>query len=98
MDEIRDGKMVHRTFKNIQAINQPHLTVGRVNNALNLNGNHQYLDVGKHSEICFGNVAYCLDGLTNAMWLKFHSMEDYSYVLSNGKGIQVGGVGFFWGF
>ena len=93
MDEIKDGKVVHSTLNNIQAVGNPRLGVGRVNNAVNLDGNGQYLDVGKHREICLGNLVYCQDGFNNAMWVKFISMPDYSYLYSNGKGIEVSSIG-----
>ena len=88
MDAIRDGKLVHKVFE-IPAVGNPRLTRGKINNALQLDGDGQYLDIGAHGDSCLGNLKECKHGLTGSMWANFKDFEDNMYFYSNGQGARI---------
>lgn len=88
MDAIRDNKLVHSSL-NIPVSGNPVVVPGKVNGAIRLDGNRQYLDIGDFTRSCLGNTEYCNDGLTGSMWINFRSLHENAYYLSSGGGLRI---------
>jgi len=69
MDSISNNRVVHRSL-NIDVNGAAQTVHGKVGNAVNLNGNGQYLNVGKQTNSCFGNLDLCHHGLLMSTWLR----------------------------
>ena len=88
MDRLRNNKIVHPSLQ-LPVYGGGRLVPGQINNALRLNGNGQYLDVGQHSDACLGNLARCRHGMTGSFWANFAEMNNNDYYYSNGDGIRI---------
>ena len=55
---------------------------GYVHQALYLDGQGQYLDIGSHLNSCLGNMDLCTHGFTLSIWLKPEQLVDDAYFIS----------------
>jgi hypothetical protein len=88
MDDIRNGKLMHPTM-DIPVYGNPNLVPGKIYNAVRLNGNGQYIDLGQHADSCFGNMSRCSHGYTGSMWANFKRFRNNMYYYSNGNGVKM---------
>ncbi|XP_052814372.1 uncharacterized protein LOC128241470 isoform X5 [Mya arenaria] len=91
MDEIVDNgrRLAHESLI-INLSGFPLLVPGVKNSGLQLDGNSQYVDVGKHGDKCLGNLDQCPFGISIFFWLKVAEYYDNMYILSTGQdGIQI---------
>ena len=88
MDSL-DGNTVSKTSAIVHR--HPHLVQGRVSNALNLNGNGQFINIGIHRSSCLGNVDRCSHGLLLSLWLKpSGQFSNRAQILSTGQnGVKI---------
>lgn len=84
MEAIRDGRVVHPSLL-IKAEGDPTVVPGKIGNAIQLDGNGQYLDLGQHTEKCLGNLARCVNGMTISAWMNFRSYSNNMYYISTGE-------------
>lgn len=91
MNTLKDsGRMLAHAQLSIDLNGYPELVPGVVNNAIDLNGNNQYIDLGTHNDECMGNLNECNFGISLFFWLKIHDYEDNMYILSTGlNGIRI---------
>lgn len=88
MDSVQGGRVQHPSL-NVPVRGNAVTVPGRINNAIRLDGNGQYIDVGDQRDNCFGNVELCKNGLTGSMLLNFRNLEDNTYYLSTGGGLRL---------
>lgn len=88
MDRIQNGRVEHPSLT-LPVFGNPSIVTGKINGALHLNGNQQYLDVGDFGHNCYGNLEKCRHGITGSMWVNFRNLRDNTYYLSNGGGIRI---------
>lgn len=88
MDAIRDNKLVHPLLT-IPVNGNPVIVPGKVNGAIRLDGNRQYVDIGDFTKACLGNMEHCNHGLTGSMWINFRSLNENAYYLSSGGGLRI---------
>ena len=91
MDSVVGGRVEHPTMLitvhgNIKTVE------GKINQAVQLNGTGQYLDLGEQQRSCLGNLMYCSHGLSASMWVNFHGFQDNMYYVSTG----INGVNMFY--
>ena len=67
----------------IPVFNNPNVVQGKLNGAVRLDGNGQFIDLGEHQNTCFGNLDRCKHGITTGMWMNFKQFENDMYYLSN---------------
>lgn len=60
--------------------------------SLQISNTSQYLDLGVHRDLCFGNIGLCFKGLTIQIIVKFRQLEEGTVVLSSG-GSNILGTG-----
>lgn len=77
-----NGRRIEHTKYVILLVNGANIVPGRVGNAVSLNGRGQYVDMGAHFDSCFGNLDYCVHGLTMSFWLNPRQLEDGHTFLS----------------
>ena len=89
MDEKRGNRLVHPNLK-IDLLGNPSIVDGKVNNAVRLNGDSQYLDAGETGDTCLGDLSRCPHGFTMSTWVKFDKLQEDSYYMSTGnKGVSM---------
>ena len=90
MDEIKDNHLVHPSLV-IPAYGQPDPpnVPGKVYNAVRLDGQTQYLDIGNHLKDCLGSPKLCNHGFTASLWANFRSLQDNAYYFSSGGGLTM---------
>lgn len=52
--------------------------------SLQISNSKQYLDLGIHKNLCFGNIGLCFQGLTIQIIVKFNQLDEGTVVLSSG--------------
>ncbi|BFZ21895.1 hypothetical protein BsWGS_24934 [Bradybaena similaris] len=77
-----NGRRIEHTKYVILLVNGANIVPGRVGNAVSLNGRGQYVDMGAHFDSCFGNLDYCVHGLTMSFWLNPRQLVDGHTFLS----------------
>ncbi|GFR98028.1 LOW QUALITY PROTEIN: neurexin-2-alpha, partial [Elysia marginata] len=65
-----DGRRVRHDRYLVQLMGGASLVGGRFQGAVAMNGAGQYVDLGKHSDKCLGNVDLCQHGITLSMYLR----------------------------
>ncbi|VDI09439.1 Hypothetical predicted protein, partial [Mytilus galloprovincialis] len=50
----------------------------------NFNNTNQYIDLGVHSNLCFGNLSLCSCGLTIKIMIMFTKLEENTVIISSG--------------
>ncbi|XP_071167716.1 uncharacterized protein [Mytilus edulis] len=50
----------------------------------NFNNTNQYIDLGVHSNLCFGNLSLCSCGLTIKITIMFTKLEENTVIISSG--------------
>ncbi|XP_052098806.1 uncharacterized protein LOC127733493 [Mytilus californianus] len=50
----------------------------------NFNNNNQYIDLGIHNNLCFGNLSLCTCGLTIKITIMFTKLEENTVIISSG--------------
>lgn len=88
MDSVRGGRIEHSSLT-IPVSGNPVNVPGKINNAIRLDGNRQYADVGDHGDSCFGNMKLCNHGITGSMFLNFRNFEENMYYLTSGGGLRL---------
>ncbi|XP_076459006.1 uncharacterized protein LOC143292527 isoform X2 [Babylonia areolata] len=81
MESAQADRLSHPRFI-VLLVNGASLGPGRVGQALQLNGQGQYLDLGSHLDSCLGNLDRCLHGLTLSVWLHPNDLQDNVHFLS----------------
>ncbi|KAH9500063.1 hypothetical protein Btru_076507 [Bulinus truncatus] len=81
---IGEDRLKHPSLT-INLVQRPVLIPGKVNNALELGGRGQYVDLGRHNDECMSNLNLCTQGLTIAAWMRFHRFENNMVFLSTGE-------------
>lgn len=91
LDEVADsGRRIPHASLPIILSGYPQLLPGKVNNAIDLNGDQQYIDLGENHEECLGNLEFCRFGVSLFFWLKINQYDNNMYILSTGiDGIRV---------
>ncbi|XP_052079469.1 uncharacterized protein LOC127717737 isoform X2 [Mytilus californianus] len=87
MDSIKNNILQNPSGLDSTVTGQPQLIKGAKNNALQINGQTQYLKVSgrRHRKECLGNLELCYEGYTMGMWLKFSNPgRNEGIYLSNG--------------
>jgi hypothetical protein len=51
---------------------------------IHFNNNHQYIDLGIHKDLCFGNLSLCNCGLTIKITIMFTQLEENTVIISSG--------------
>lgn len=77
-----DGRQIPHTKYTVLIIGDARVTGGRFGNAVQLNGQRQYIDLGSHYQKCFGNLDLCTHGLTLSFWLNPRDLRDGTTFLS----------------
>lgn len=60
--------------------------------SLHISNTSQYLDLGEHRDLCFGNIGLCFNGLTIQIIVKFRVLDEGTVVLSS-SGSNILGTG-----
>ena len=89
MNDIRNDKLPEPESLNVTAQGHPEVVPGKRDNAIELDGNSQYLDLGQHPDSCLGNLTECRHGTTGSMWAKFKEFKQNTYYYTNGNGVAV---------
>ena len=82
--EVQDGTRVVHSNLDIELHNFASLVPGMVGNALDLQGQGEYLTMGDQRHNCLGNLEHCKNGITIIMYLKPKRMIENGYFLSAG--------------
>ncbi|KAL4216896.1 neuroligin protein binding [Mactra antiquata] len=86
MDKIiDDGKQLENDDFIVKIFGRPLLVPGKIDAALKLNGNTQFIDLGEHGDSCLGNLEECGFGLSIFFWAKIENYNYYMYLLSTGS-------------
>ena len=81
MDEVDRGVVKHPTHLTM-AKGGVGVVRGVRNNAVSLNGQQQYIDLGTNV-ICNSHLQHCANGFTTRMKLRPHQLVDGSYIFSS---------------
>jgi hypothetical protein len=84
MDAISQGRLVHDSMV-VTAIGRPSIIGGKVNSAVQLDGDRDSLDFGDRSNDCFGNLDLCPHGVMLSLWLRPEKLQEPAYFLSSGN-------------
>ena len=89
MDDIRGRDVLGSDLK-ATLRGTSNVVEGKIGDALSMDGRRNYIEAGDQSDKCLGDIAICQYGITVAMWIKFDSLDDNSYVISSGsKGFNI---------
>lgn len=77
-----DGNRVTHTKYIVLLINGARIVPGRFSNAVLLNGQGQYIDLGTHFNRCLGNLDLCTHGLTLSIWINPQQLQNGQTFLS----------------
>ena len=83
MDKSQGRRVIHEKFQNVILHNGASLVEGHTKNAVALNGQNQYVDLGSHYGRCLGNIDYCRHGMTVSLWVNPRELKDEDYLLSS---------------
>ncbi|KAK6166927.1 hypothetical protein SNE40_023527 [Patella caerulea] len=83
-EEIDGIRLIHESLP-IRVVENAKIIPGKVGNALELNGNRQYVDISGRNGECLGNLALCWQGITISTWMRFRRFENNMVFLSTGK-------------
>ena len=86
MDELHHNRMPHQNLT-INVHNNLQLVPGKVKNAVELDGEGQYIFIPPNQPNhppCFGNLNFCKHGATVSMWIKPHDLIDGRHFISTG--------------
>lgn len=89
MDGISNNNKLINTDMDVPVHGNPRVVQGRLHQGIKLDGNSQYIDIGRHSDSCLGNPQYCRHGSTSSMWVNFQRFEDDMYYYSSGDGVTM---------
>lgn len=68
----------------------PTLVSGKMGNALQFDGQRDFISGGDFGNSCLGDLTLCQYGVTAGMWIKFNDLRENAYLLSTGKnGIEL---------
>ena len=62
-------------FFNVFSYNGVKLVDGFNGKAARLNGNNQYIDLGDHTDVCFGDLKRCKKGFTMSHYFKINELR-----------------------
>ena len=62
-------------FFNVFTYNGIKLVDGFNNKAAQLDGNNQYIDLGDHTDVCFGDLKRCRQGFTMSHYFKINELR-----------------------
>ena len=82
METAQNGVVYHPRFT-VNLEMGATLVKGKVGNAVFLNGNGQFVDLGNHMDKCLANLDRCNHGITMSMWLNPRALQDNTYFLSS---------------
>lgn len=88
MDLIRNGRIPHRDL-NITVFGDSTIVPGKINSAIRLDGESQYVGLGDHSLDCLGNLELCNNGFTGSIFLNFRAFHENMSCLSSGGGVDL---------
>lgn len=87
---INGGRRLEHDWLTIDLTGYPESVPGKVNNAIRLNGNQQYIDLGERTDECMGNFDHCKFGISIFFWLKINEYDDKMFIMSTGtNGIKL---------
>ena len=69
MDRVEGNILIGRNIRGTMH-NGTSLVPGHQGNAVQFDGIDDYVDLGNHSDSCFGDIRLCTDGFTVSMWIK----------------------------
>ena len=68
----------------------PTLVDGKIDKALEFDGERDYIDGNDQSNSCLGDLSLCKHGLTVSMWIWLRELPDNTYLFSTGyKGMEI---------
>ena len=91
MDSISvDGKSLAHASLPVRLYGSPSLVPGKINKAIELSGQIQFIDLGASSETCLGNIQLCHFGKYISMWIKIDEYDYNMYLMSTGRnGVRI---------
>lgn len=89
MDEIKGDKVVAENTE-AKIVGHARIVGGKIDNAVRLSGNKDYIDLGNYEDSCLGDISRCIYGFYISMWVSFSRLDDDTYFLATGpKGIKI---------
>jgi hypothetical protein len=78
------NQVIHPTLKGIRLINGAYLTPARIGNGAYLDGNDDYLTLGRFPDQCMSDLNKCKHGLDVKFYLLPRRVSENSYYMSSG--------------
>ena len=83
MDRVEGNIMTGRNITGTM-YNGSSLVPGYQGNAVQFDGINDYVDLGNHSDSCFGDIRLCTDGVTVSIWIKRGIMNSWQTYFASG--------------
>ena len=78
-----DGAYLRHASLSPRISGNARLIPGIIDNALQLDGSNQYVDLGDLRNECLGNLDLCPNGITFSSWINFQNFDENMYIFSS---------------